>query len=114
MKKIIKPQQNEEAIYFSDFTGKPLGNMGYEPVGIKITCNYDSKFDGSEVTLHLDDDDLLQLIGFLKTKVSGDFKNQIKNSMKKLDKDHEDCFQARDWQSVEYVQNNIDLLKLLI
>jgi hypothetical protein len=114
MKKILKPQQREEALFYSDFTGKPLGNMGYEPVGVKITCNYGSKFDGSEITLHLDDDDLLQLIDFLKTKVSEDFKNQIKNSMKKLDKDHEDCFQARDWQSVEYIQNNMDLLKLLL
>jgi hypothetical protein len=114
MKKILKPEQREEALFYSDFTGKPLGNMGYEPVSVKITCNYGSKFDGSEVSFHLDDEDLLELIGFLKTKVSEDFKNEIKNSMKKLDKDHEDCFQARDWQSVEYIQNNMDLLKLLL
>jgi hypothetical protein len=114
MKKILKPEQREEALFYSDFTGKPLGNMGYEPVSVKITCNYGSKFDGSEVSFHLDDEDLLQLLDFLKTKVSEDFKNQIKNSMKKLDKDHEDCFQARDWQSVEYIQNNMDLLKLLV
>jgi hypothetical protein len=114
MKKILKPEQREEALFYSDFTGKPLGNMGYETIGFKVTCNYGSKFDGSEITLHLDDEDLLELIEFLKTKLSEDFKNQIKNSMKKLDKDHEDCFQARDWQSVEYIQNNMDLLKLLV
>jgi hypothetical protein len=112
MKKILKPKQNEEAIYFSDFTGKPLGE--WDSVNVKISCSYSSKYDGAEVTFHLDNDDLLELMKFLKTKVSGDFKNQIKNSMKKLDKDHEDCFQARDWQNAEYVQNNIDLLKLLL
>jgi hypothetical protein len=57
------------------------------PVGVKITCSYDSKFDGFEVTLHLDDDDLLQLLDFLKTKVSEDSRNKIKNSIKKLDND---------------------------
>jgi hypothetical protein len=114
MKKIIKPQEREEAVFYSDFTGKPLGNMGYEPISVNISCNYGSKFDGSEVTLHLDDEDLLELLKLLKTKVSEDFKNEIKNNLKKLDKDNEDCFQARDWQSVGYIQNNMDLLKLLL
>jgi hypothetical protein len=114
MKKILKPEQREEALFYSDFTGKPLGNMGYEPVGVKITCNYGSKFDGSEVTLHLDDEDLLELIGFLKTKASEDFKTYIKNDLKKLDKNYVENFQCRDWQSLEYIDNNMSLLRLLL
>jgi hypothetical protein len=112
MKKIIKPEQREEATYFSDFSGKPLGEC--EPVTMTISCGYGSDYDGTEVKFHFDSDDLLELMKFLKTKTSEDFKSGIKNNIKKLDKDNDDNFQSRDWQSVEYIQNNIDLLKLLL
>jgi hypothetical protein len=112
MKKILKPKQNEEATYFSDFTGKPLGE--WDSVNVKISCGYGSKHDGAEVTFHLDDTDLLELINFLKTKTSEDFKNKIKNDLRKLDKDYEDNIQTRDWQSCDYVLDNIDLLKMFV
>jgi hypothetical protein len=112
MKKIIKPEQREEATYFSDFTGKPLGE--WDSVNIKISCGYGSKHDGAEVTFHLDDEDLLELMKFLKAKASEDFKNTIKNNLRKLDKDYEDNLQSRDWQSCEYVLHDIDLLKLIL
>ena len=112
MKKIIKPKQNEEATYFSDFTGKPLGQI--ESATIKIECNYGSKFDGGSIVLHLEDDDILELMKFLKTKVSEDFKNQIKNYKKKLEKDYNDAFQFREWDSSDYLHNSIDLYNELL
>jgi hypothetical protein len=112
MKKITKPQQNEEATYFSDFTGKLLGE--YDSVNVNISCSYGSEYDGSKITFHLDNNDLLELMKFLKTKVSEDYKKEIKNKLKKLDKDYEDNLQFRDWQSCDYVLNNRELLKLLL
>jgi len=112
MKKIIKPKQNEESIYFSDFTGKPLGE--YDSVTLKIDCGYGSIYDGADVTLHLDDNDLSQLIKFLKTKVSEDFKNQVRSTKKKLEKDYDNNAQCRDWQSCDYLHNSIGLLKELV
>jgi methionyl-tRNA synthetase len=41
-------------------------------------------------------------------------KNPSGNDLKKLDKDYEDNVQSRDWQSCDYVLDNIDLLKLLV
>jgi len=112
MKKIIKPKQNEEATYFSDFTGKPLGE--FESVTLKIDCNYGSKFDGGSVIFHLNDEDILELMKFLRTKVSEDFKDNIKNHKKKLEKDCDDACQFRDWDSTEYLHNSIDLLENLL
>jgi hypothetical protein len=112
MKKIIKPKQNEEATYFSDFTGKPLGEFG--PITLKIDCGYGSRFDGGGVTFHLDDNDILELMKFLKTKVSEDFKNQIKNHKKKLEKDYDEAFQFREWDSTEYLNNSIGLYEELL
>jgi hypothetical protein len=112
VKKIIKPEQREEAVFYSDFTGKPLGE--WDSVNVKISCSYSSKYDGAGITLHLDDEDLLELIKFLKTKTSEDFKNEIKNNLKKLDKDYEDNVQSRDWQSCDYVLDNIDLLRMFV
>ena len=51
MKKVIVPEQREEANYYSDFSGQPLGD-GYEPpVILKLEFNYGSDYDGSEICL---------------------------------------------------------------
>jgi hypothetical protein len=79
MKKIIKPLEEEECIYFSDFSGKPLGDL-YPPVELKISFNYGSKNDGCEINLDLDDNDIELVLNFLKKNISKDcekFKNLI-------------------------------------
>ena len=58
MKKIITPKQHEEASYFSDFTGKPFGDFFHPPVELKLSFNYGSKYDSSEITFHLSDEDI--------------------------------------------------------
>lgn len=73
MKKVIKPQEHEEAVYFSDFTGKALKEQ--PPVEIKIDFNYESKYDGCHLNLHLSDKDFEQLWAFLNTKLTEEFKN---------------------------------------
>jgi hypothetical protein len=71
MKKIIKPAEQEECIYFSDFSGKPLGDLD-PPVELKISFNYGSKNDGNEILLDLDDSDVELIIDFLKKNISTD------------------------------------------
>jgi hypothetical protein len=69
MKKIIKPAENEECLYFSDFTGKPLGDI-YPPVVLTIDFSYGSLQDGKLLEFHLDDDDILEILEFLKCKIT--------------------------------------------
>lgn len=73
MKKILKPAENEESIYYSDFNGKILN--GFPPVEICIDFNYGSKYDGCKLELHLDDGEFDELLNFLKTKLTPDFKH---------------------------------------
>lgn len=79
MKKIIKPCQKEECTYFSDFTGRPLGQT-CPPVELQISFNYGSKNDGANIVLDMDDNDAELLIDFLKNKALKNcdkFKNLI-------------------------------------
>ena len=73
MKKILKPSELEDAVYYSDFSGKILNEQ--PPIEISIDFNYGSKYDGCKLELHLDDEDFDQLLKFLKTKLSEDFKH---------------------------------------
>jgi hypothetical protein len=68
MKKIIIPEQKEEAVYFSDFTGKPFEQFG-APVELKFEFNYGSKYDNYSFTLHLDDKDIQPILDLIKSKV---------------------------------------------
>jgi len=68
MKRIITPNQDEEALFFSDFTGKPVGGDYGPQAELTIDFNYGSKYDTRQITLHLSDDDVDVLINFLNTK----------------------------------------------
>jgi hypothetical protein len=73
MKKVLKPAEYEDAIYYSDFSGKLLNET--PPIEIVVDFNYGSKYDGCKLELHLNDEDFDQLLNFLKTKLSEDFKH---------------------------------------
>ena len=73
MKKIIKPSEPEEAVYYSDFTGKLLNDV--PPVEIAIDFNYGSKYDGCKLEIHLNDEEFDDLLVFLKITLSSEFKH---------------------------------------
>jgi hypothetical protein len=73
MKKILKPKEAEDAIYYSDFSGKLLRET--PPVEINIDFNYGSKYDGCKLEIHLTDEEFDDLLNFLKEKLSTDFKH---------------------------------------
>ena len=78
MKKVLKPQQLEEAIYYSDFSGKIFKDS--VPVTVKIECSYGSKYDGSEVELHLTDIGLEKLLEFFKANLCQETKNELQRN----------------------------------
>jgi hypothetical protein len=78
MKKVTKPSENEEAVYYSDFSGKLL-NWVEPPVKLILDFNYGSKYDESKIELDLDDDDAKLILDFLKTKLLEESKKEKLN-----------------------------------
>lgn len=113
MKKIIKPEEKEEAVYYSDFSGKNLGDFGV-PVELKISCGYGSKYDQTDITLHLDDNDLEKIILTIKESISDDFKKEIKKKIDKYEKDYDDSMQMRDWDYCDKAINTLWFFKHIL
>ena len=113
MKKIIKPAEKEEAVYYSDFSGKCFGEFDSH---IKLTLDfgYGSKYDGSMLKFDLDDKDIEDIVFLLKSKLSNDTKKVLKDMYTRLDNDYDNNIQARDWFSCNYICNEKALIKKLI
>jgi hypothetical protein len=82
MKKIIKPHEEETAVYYSDFSGKLLDYECGPPITLKMSFGYNSIYDETEIELHFDDKDLEKIIKFLKENLTEDYKNDIKIQIK--------------------------------
>lgn len=75
---MLKPQQPEECIYYSDFSGKLFKD--FVPVTVKIECNYDSKYDESAMEFHLSDTGLEKLLEFFKTNLCQETKHELQRN----------------------------------
>lgn len=113
MKKITKPAEKEESVYYSDFTGKTFGVSG-PPINLKIDFNYGSDRDGASLSLHLDDNDVKPIINLIKEKLCSNTKKQLKKALKDKEKFFEDSMQFRDWDSCDYISNDIWLIRELL
>lgn len=113
MKKIIKPPEKEQAVYYSDFSGKCFGEWN-SPVEVKFEFNYGSKYDGSEILLHLSDEETELLLDFMKLKLSDEYKELLKKQLKKENKQYCESADFRDWENCEQKQNSIWLLERLL
>jgi len=80
MKKVLKPAEPEEVVYYSDFSGKLLDH-NMVPVTIKIECDYGSEYDGSSVELHLTDKGLNNLLTYIKDRLSQETKEEFKRQL---------------------------------
>jgi hypothetical protein len=100
MKKILKPAEPEEVVYYSDFSGKLLDH-NMVPVTVKIKCGYGSKYDDSSVELHLTDKGLNNLLVYLKDRLSKETKEEFQRQV------DSSCQSSKN----DY---NVDLLKELI
>lgn len=113
MKKIIKPAEREEAVYFSDFSGKTFGEYD-APVEIKISFNYGSKFDGSELVVHVDDEEVKPILNLINQSISKDFRDNLKKEFKKVEEQYGYSIDMRDWDSCDREGNLLDLYKKFI
>lgn len=113
MKKILKPKQNEEAIYFSDFTGTPFDDYG-SPVTLKLEFNYGSDYDQSEITLHLSDKDIEPILDLISSKLNPDFKKSLQNELEENDEAYWGAVEARDPMECEYRISCNNLIKKLL
>ena len=100
MKKVLKPAEPEEVVYYSDFSGKLLDH-NMVPVTVKIECGYGSEYDGSSVELHLTDKGLNNLLVYIKDRLSEETKKEFKRQI------DSSCQSSKD----DY---NMDLLRQLI
>lgn len=113
MKKIIKPYEREESVFYSDFTGKDMGENGSD-IDLKINFNYGSKRDGATIELHLTDEDIQPILDLIKNKLSPDVKKVYKKKLDKLDKSFNDSMGLRDWGSCDQISNDLWLLRELL
>jgi len=113
MKKTTRPAQREEAVYYSDFSGKCFGE--FDPhVELILDFGYGSKYDGSKLRFDLDDDDVEAVLTLLKSKLSKDAKKALKTAHTILDDKLDNSVQSRDWTDCEFVCNEKELLEKLI
>lgn len=96
MKKIIKPAEKAVCVYYSDFSGKLFGEFDPE-VRLKIEFNYGSKYDGTEIELHMTDEESSSLLEHIKERLSDDFKDTRKKQLECYEKQYDDSMQMRDW-----------------
>jgi hypothetical protein len=113
MKKTTRPAQREEAVFYSDFSGKCFGEMP-PPVELILDFGYGSKYDGSKLRFDLDDEDIGDILFLLKSKLSNDSKKALKTMCTILDDKYENSVQSRDWDDCRLTCNEQDLLKKLI
>jgi hypothetical protein len=113
MKKITKPAEREEAVYYSDFSGRCFGEW-HPPVEVKIEFNYGSGHDGSVINLHLTDDEVNLFLDVIKKKMSEDYKNFLKHKLDTYNKEYDESISFRDWTSCDRIGNSVDLLRELL
>jgi hypothetical protein len=113
MKKITKPAEKEEVVYYSDFSGKCFAEM-HPPVELILDFGYGSGYDGSKLTFHLDDKEVEDVLALLKSKLNNETKKFLKQRYTELDSKYDDHVESRDWTGCDFICNETNLLKKLI
>jgi len=82
MKFVRSPKQEEIAYYTSDFSGSEYDFQETPAVELNIKCNYGSDYDGADLTLHLTDSELEEVLDFIKGKLHETTKLFLRNELK--------------------------------
>lgn len=113
MKKIIEPAKREKAVYLSDFSGHQFDECGPD-VEVLFSFNYGSKYDGSRITLHLTDREVESLLDAVKSKITENYKKEMRELLHTYDKQYNEAADFRDWDHCDIIGNNIDIIKHII
>lgn len=113
MKKVIKPAEQEEAVYYSDFKGKCFKNF-YPEATLSIQFDYGSKYDGEALTLHLSDEEAESVLEFIKSNISEDYKNGLKGKLHRRHVSLDEAIDARDYTQADFYANCCELFKFLL
>lgn len=113
MKKVLKPIEHEEAVYYSDFAGKCFGKFQPEAV-LSLDFYYGSKYDDQKVTLHLSDEEAEAVMDFIKSKISEDYKASLREKLYDQNENLENSIGARDYNQSDYYINSCNLLRFLL
>jgi hypothetical protein len=112
MKKVTLPASQEESVYYSDFSGKCFGDFG-APIELTLEFNYGSKYDGALFKLHLDDEDVSEIMKLIKSKLSDDAKEQFLKKSQDSVNAYEEACSERDWVTCECIFGSISLYEHL-
>jgi hypothetical protein len=113
MKKIVKPAQREEAKVYSDFSGERFPHDIPE-VTIKFEFNYGSQFDESKIEFDLTEKEAKEILDLIKSKLSQQRKELMKENLKDSNTNYQQCMEARDWDGCEYYGSNNLLYKYFL
>lgn len=80
MKKVLKPAEPEEFVYYSDFSGK-LFEHNMVPVTVKVECDYGSEYDEARIEFHLTDTEFKHLLIYIKDRLSLESKEELKKQI---------------------------------
>ncbi len=89
MKIVKEPRQEEIAYYTSDFSGNEYDFQETPAVELNIKCNYGSDYDGADLTLHLNDAELEEVLDYIKTKLHETTRCYLKDRIKDRDESTE-------------------------
>lgn len=115
MKKVTKPAKKEQATYYSDFDGVCFGDFE-PPVQLNVSFSYGSKYDGTDISLHLTEAEITPILDIIKKNISADFKDSVRKLIKCQEESYEESMQMRDWDYCDKLSNTLwfwrDLLGL--
>jgi len=81
MKFVKEPKQEEVAYYTSDFSGSEFDFQEEPAVELNLKCNYGSEYDGTNLTFHLNDSELEEVLDFIKAKLCPTTKLWLQNQI---------------------------------
>lgn len=113
MKKVITPRQEEESVFYSDFSGRCF-KWSAPAVELQLHFNYGSIHDGSFIELHLTDEEAADILNYIKPKLSKDFKECLQKTVNKQKQEFDLLVESRDIESCAHVSNSIELMKGLL
>jgi hypothetical protein len=113
MRKIVKPKQNEECEYYSDFSGERFDHDIPEVV-LKFEFGYGSPFDDSNWEFHLTHDESTEILQIIKNKISNNTKQDFAKTLKECEKKYDSSIESRDWSSCDFLASDICMCKFFL